>query len=140
MIRAGANMVTIQSMSWDHHGEWPTTRDRMNQEIMPGLSTFLSRTLNMPGFNVVTTLTGEFARGGATAGHESGHAGGLSASVFGKDVVKGTTGRPIVTPQGDYALAPGTPGTLGFWSLLATLARCSGQPFGANAHPSLVTT
>ncbi len=138
MIRAGANVVTIQSMSWDHHGEWPTTRDRMVREIIPGLSTFLSRSLAMDGFNVITALTGEFARTGAAPGAESGHANGLSASLFGKYVQKGTTGRPAVGAQGGYALPPGTPGTREFWGLLSTLARSPARPFGGNAHPSLV--
>jgi hypothetical protein len=75
MIRAGANVVTIMSTGWNHHGEWPTTRDRTRQEIIPTLSNFLARTLAMPGTNVVTALTGEFARtGGQQVGLESGQA------------------------------------------------------------------
>lgn len=138
MIRAGANVVTIQSGSWDHHGEWPTTRNRMNAEIMPALATFLQRSLTMPGFNVVTALTGDFARTEGKPGAESGHAGGLSATVFGKDVKQGTTGRPIVSVAGGYGLPEGTPRTREFWGLLATLARSGERPFGPNAHPSLV--
>lgn len=136
MIRAGANVVTITSPSWDDHGTWPTTRNRMSTEIIPALSTFLARSLAMDGFNVVTALTGEFARTGGAPGGESGHAGGLSASVFGKYVAPGTTGRPTVD-RGGYALPPGTPGTREFWGLLSTLARAPERPFGANAHPSL---
>jgi len=138
MIRAGADVVTIQSMSWDHHGNWTTTRDRMNAEIIPALGTFLGRTLAMPGFNVVTALTGEFARTGAVdVGHESGHANGLSASVFGKDVRQGTTGRPQVPANGSYHLPDGTPAMKEFWAFLSALARTSDRPFGPNAHPSL---
>lgn len=141
MIRAGANMVTIQSMSWDHHGDWPTTRDRMSTEIIPGLSTFLARTLAMDGFNVVTALTGEFARtGAAMVGQESGHANGLSASVFGKYVRQGTTGRPTVSAQSGYALPMGTPATREFWGFLSSLAKSPEQPFGPNAHPSLLAS
>lgn len=141
MIRAGANMVTIMSTSWDHHGEWPTTRDRMSTEIIPGLSTFLSRTLAMDGFNVVTALTGEFARTGAKmVGQESGHANGLSASVFGKYVRQGTTGRPMVSAQSGYALPMGTPATREFWGFLSTLAKSPEQPFGPNAHPTLLAS
>lgn len=139
MIRAGANVVTIQSMSWDHHGDWTGTRDRMAMEIIPALSTFLARTLAMEGFNVVTALTGEFARTGArVVGQESGHANGLSASVFGKYVAQGTTGRPAVSSQGGYALPMGTPGTKEFWGFLSAAAKSPAQPFGANAHPSLL--
>lgn len=138
MIRAGANVVTIHSMSWDHHGEWPQTRGRMSQEIIPALSTFLRRSLTMPGFNIVTALTGEFARTAGFPGAESGHAGGLSASVFGKDVVQGTTGRPIISlPDGGYGLPAGTPGTKEFWGFLSALARAPERPFGANAHAVL---
>ncbi|MEW6433387.1 MAG: DUF1501 domain-containing protein [Myxococcota bacterium] len=140
MIRAGANVVTIVSTSWDHHGDWATaTRDRMAREIIPGLSTFLSRTLAMEGFNVVTALTGEFARTGAKqVGQESGHANGLSASVFGKYVRQGTTGRPTVSAASEYRLPMGTPRTLEFWGFLAAAAKAPEQPFGANAHPTLL--
>jgi len=139
MIRAGANVVTINSMSWDHHAEWPTTRDRMGTEIIPALSAFLSRTGSMTGFNVVTALTGEFARTGGSTGAGSGHANGLSATVFGRTVRQGTTGRPAVSAQGGYALPMGTPGTREFWGLLSALAQSAERPFGANAHPMLVT-
>jgi hypothetical protein len=138
MIRAGANMVTLQSTGWDHHGEWPGTRARMSSEIMPALTTFLSRARALSGFNVVTALTGEFARTGGKAGAESGHAGGLSATVFGKRVRQGTTGRPSVSSQGGYALPMGTPATREFWGFLSSLVSSGAQPFGANAHPSLL--
>lgn len=138
MIRAGANVVTIYSSEWDHHAEWPATRARMSREIIPALSTFLGRMLSLPGFNVVTALTGEFARTGGAAGAGSGHANGLSASVFGNHVAQGTTGRPSVDAHGDYRLPVGTPRTREFWGLLSTLVHCQAQPFGANAHPSLV--
>lgn len=138
MIRAGANVVTVQSMGWDDHADWPGTRDRMNAEIMPALKTFLARAQTMDGFNVVTALTGEFARTGGTPGTDSGHASGLSASVFGKRVRQGTTGRPTITPQGGYSLPMNTPGTQAFWGLLGTLAGAGSEPFGPNAHPSLV--
>jgi hypothetical protein len=141
MIRAGANVVTIQSMNWDHHGDWTGTRDRMKDEIIPALSTFLERTLTMDGFNVVTALTGEFARTGARrVGEESGHASGLSASVFGKYIARGTTGRPIISSVGEYKLPMGTPRTKEFWAFLAAAARCPSKPFGENAHPSLLVT
>lgn len=138
MIRAGANVVTIQSTGWDHHAEWPTTRDRMSSEIMPALTTFLARARAMSGFNVVTALTGEFARTGGKAGSESGHANGLSATVFGKRVRQGTTGRPSVSAQGSYALPMGTPATKELWGFLSSLVASEAQPFGPNAHPSLL--
>lgn len=139
MIRAGANVVTIVSTGWDHHGDWTTTRDRMATEIIPGLSTFLSRTLALEGFNVVTALTGEFARTGAKQlGQESGHANGLSASVFGRYVRQGTTGRPTVSAQSGYALPMGTPATRELWGFLAAAAKAPEQPFGANAHAVLL--
>ncbi len=141
MIRAGASVVTIQSVNWDTHAGWENARTRMATEIIPALSVFLTRTLSMAGRNVVTTLTGEFARRGARLGQESDHAGGLSASVFGKYVSQGTTGRPTITANdGGYHLPAGTPATREFWGLLSALARSPSEPFGPNAHPSLVVT
>jgi uncharacterized protein (DUF1501 family) len=144
MVRAGADVVVVRINGWDTHGDGDgvDSRARFSAEMLPGLSTFLSRTLAMPDRNVVTVLFGEFARTGGRPTGDSGHANGTSATVFGKYVRPGTTGRPVVTRIGagsaSYRLPPGTPGTEGFWAYLAALARAPEAPFGANPHLALM--
>jgi hypothetical protein len=66
----------------------------------------------------------------------SDHAPGVSATVIGKNVRVGTTGRV----NADVRLAPGTPQALGLWAYLARLANVPFQPFGSNPHTGLVLT
>lgn len=144
MVRAGVDVVCVRINGWDTHsdGDGVDSRARFAAEMLPGLSTFLSRTLSMPGRNVVTALFGEFARTGGKPTGDSGHANGTSASVFGKHVRPGTTGRPTAAPVGagsaSYRLPAGTPKTEGFWAYLAAAARAPSAPFGANPHTSLL--
>jgi hypothetical protein len=147
MVRGGTDVVCIRSDGWDDHGDslGLGSRTKMSMEIMPALSTFLSRTLAMPGHNVVTVVATEFSRVGGRTGFESGHAPGATDWLFGKYVKPGTTGRPDVTAMStqlpcNYALPALTPSVRGFWSLLAAAARVpdASNPFGPNAHPSLV--
>src|SRR6185369_6446753 len=120
----------------------------MTRDIMPGLSVFLNRMMTMyPTRNVTTTVFGDFARtyaGTTTSGSGSDHASVLAATIFGKHVKRGTTGKLIIDPTKTNgfceSLPTGTAGSLGFWSLLAA---CSGigdavNPFGANPHVNLV--
>ncbi|MBE2251438.1 MAG: DUF1501 domain-containing protein [Myxococcus sp.] len=144
MVRAGADVVCVRINGWDTHGDGDgvDSRARFAAEMLPGLRTFLDRTLAMQGRNVVTVLFGEFARTGGKPTGDSGHANGTSASVFGKYVRPGTTGRPTVLPVGagsaSYRLPMGTPKTPGFWAYLAAVARAQKVPFGANPHAALM--
>jgi hypothetical protein len=84
--------------------------------------------LNVQGRNVVVALIGDFAR----YPPNNGHSVVLSATVFGKHVVNGTTGS--VTNDGNDFSTP-TPGISGLWSYLAAAAHCPTVPaFGANPH------
>ena len=143
MVRAGADVVVVHHQGanpcsdgyFDTHGDTDGTCSRamVGQLVMPGLKPFLERTLALPGRNVVTALCAEFARSGA----HGDHAGGLSASVFGKRIKQGTTGRPTIDDYAQYSLPAGTPGIPGFWAFLAAAARAGPQPFGLNPHPLL---
>jgi hypothetical protein len=70
---------------------------------------------------------GDFARSLPGSNHQPN----LSATVIGKYVQRGTTGRV----DADVGLPPGTPGSLGLWSYLAAAGKVSTSPFGANPHP-----
>lgn len=144
MVRNGADVVAIPSSrvggeNWDTHGDGSgeLSRAMMLEGILPALSVFLQRTLAMPGRNVVTVLWGEFARTGGVPGRESGHANGTSATVFGKYVLPGTTGRPTA-PMGRYVLPGATPNHQGFWSFLTAAAKAPSHPWGPNQHPTLL--
>ena len=65
----------------------------------------------------------------------SDHQPNLTATVIGKYIKQGTTGR---TDLGGVGLAPNTPGIPGMWSLLAAAAKVDNGPFGANLHPTLI--
>lgn len=145
MVRAGVDVVVVHHQggpgsacvdgSFDTHDDTDghCARSMIKDLVMPGLKPFLERTLAMPGRNVVTALFSEFARSGG----RSDHAAGLSASVFGKSVRQGTTGRPIIGDLVDYSLPAGTPGIPGFWAFLAAAAKANSMPFGANPHQLL---
>ena len=67
--------------------------------------------------------------------NESGHATGVSATVMGKYVRAGTTGKV----NANVALPPGTPSGDALWAYLAKTVRVPGQPFGAHTfHDQLV--
>ncbi len=144
MVRAGADVILVQHQGhnpcsdggFDTHGDGDgsCSRAMVGQLVLPGLKPFLERMLALPGHNVVTALCAEFARSGA----HGDHAGGLSASVFGKYVKLGTTGRPIIDPYAQYTLPVGTPGISGFWAFLAAAAKAKAEPFGANPHQLLL--
>ncbi len=138
LVKAGVDVVIINSRGWDTHddGLGVKSRERFVAELLGPLGTFLSRTRVMAGHNVTTALFGEFARTNGQATGDSGHAKFTSASVFGKHVRAGTTGR-VVPVRSSLGLAEGTPGTPGFWAYLAAMARAPQQPFGANPHLAL---
>jgi hypothetical protein len=132
MVRAGTNVVLVydNSAGWDTHGDNVAMRERVGMAtfIAKPLNTFLDRMLNVAGRNVVVALVGDFAR--AIPG--SGHATCLSATVFGKYCVNGTTGK---VAQNGNTISMAGPGVSGLWAYLAAAAHISTVPaFGANPH------
>lgn len=153
MLRAGADVVCITSSrvtlpmgspnagshNWDTHGDGTgeVAREMMRTAILPSLRVFLERTLAAQGRNVVTLVYGDFARIGGHTATSSEHASGLSATVFGKYVRAGTTGRFETGQNAGYRLPMGTPGYAGLWAYLTEVARAPSRPWGANPHAPL---
>lgn len=127
-VRNGTNVVSIFDGGWDSHGDnnGNEVRNRMAPLTSP-LKTFLDRmvTADAPR-NVVVCLMGDFARSLPGSNHQPN----LSATVIGKYVQRGTTGRV----NADVAVPAGTPGSAAFWAYLAAAAKTPGAPFGANPH------
>lgn len=149
MIKAGADVVCVTSSgvklgaefhNWDTHGDGTgdVSRQMMRTGILPSLGVFLSRTLGLTGRNVVTVLWGDFARIGGNTASSSEHANGVSATVFGKRVRQGTTGRFDPGMNAGYRLAANTPGYSGLWAYLTAAAGAPRTPWGPNPHAGLL--
>lgn len=134
MIEAGANVCVAVNGGWDSHGDrdGSNVRDMMNARILPPLKVFINRMVADTRRNVNVVILGDFSR--SLPG--SDHAAGVSATVIGKNVRVGTTGRV----DGDVRLAAGTPQGIGLWAYLARLTNLPFQPFGSNPHTGLVLT
>jgi hypothetical protein len=134
MIEAGANVCCAVNGGWDSHGDRDgrAVRGMMTERILPALRVFISRMVADPTRNVNVMIVGDFSR--SLPG--SDHAAGVSATVIGKNVRVGTTGRV----NGDVQLTAGTPQGLGLWAYLARLVNLPFQPFGTNPHTGLVLT
>jgi len=128
MIKAGANVVLAQQLGWDTHGDnnGNVVRNRLLDGTMAALKTFTDRTLAMTDRNVVTVIMGDFSRSIPGSNHQAN----LSATVMGKYVKLGTTGRVTA----DVGLPAGTPSIDGLWAYIAKVAGATGNPFGANPH------
>jgi hypothetical protein len=97
------------------------------KDLVTPLKTFLTRMIdNQPARNVVVCFFGEFARDLPNSGHQPN----LSATVIGKYVKPGTTGRT----DANVGLKAGTPGIGGLWAYLAAVTKTGATPFGANPH------
>lgn len=133
MVRAGCNVMCAVDGGWDTHGDrnGATVRAQMNTRILPPLNVFLQRTLAMTGRNVAVAIYGDFAR--SLPG--SDHANALNATVIGKYVKTGTTGRV----NANVGLPQGSPSVEQFWAYLASIMKVSGTPFGPNPHSQLVS-
>ncbi|MBL8955598.1 MAG: DUF1501 domain-containing protein [Myxococcaceae bacterium] len=131
MVQAGANVVFADDVGWDTHGDTNgnTVRDMMSTRILPPLNTFMSRLLETTWRNVNVAIYGDFAR--SLPG--SDHQGNLTATVIGKNVRVGTTGKT----SSNVGLAAGTPGIQQFWAYLAALTRSPEPLFGANPHTAI---
>ncbi len=134
MITAGANVVVAMDGGWDTHGDRTAAnvRNMMNTRILPPLNTFLGRMVGAPGRNTVVAILGDFAR--SLPG--SDHASALSATVIGKYVKVGTTGKMSANVQ----LPTGTPSAPGLWAYLAQVLRVGTRPFGVNPHGAITLT
>lgn len=132
MVRAGTNVVTLLDAGWDTHGDnnGSVVRNKMTSYVLGPLNTFLGRMVQDPNRNVTVVLMGDFSRSLPGSNHQPN----LSATVIGKYVKRGTTGRV----NADVALPANTPGIQGFWSYLSAVAKTPTKPFGNNLHPSLV--
>ncbi|MFO0597016.1 MAG: hypothetical protein U0228_16995 [Myxococcaceae bacterium] len=132
MIEAGANVCCAVNGGWDTHGDrdGSAVRDMMNSRILPALKVFINRMVSDPNRNVNIVILGDFSR--SLPG--SDHAAGVSATVIGRNVRTGTTGRV----DNDVRLAAGTPQGPGLWAYVSRLVNLPFQPFGTNPHTGLV--
>ncbi|HUS31105.1 MAG TPA: hypothetical protein VMZ53_21490 [Kofleriaceae bacterium] len=129
MIRAGANVVIANQGGWDSHGDnnGAEVRNKINGDgTMAALKVFTDRMMAETGRNVVTAIVGDFSRSLPGSNHQAN----LTATVIGKYVKAGTTGRV----NADVALPSGTPSIQGLWAYLAAALKCPDQPFGTNPH------
>lgn len=131
LIRAGTNVINVCSENdWDTHGSNGGTERARMVPVIQQLQKFLARVHDPAGLgathNVVTVLMGDFARSLPNDDHQAN----LSATVIGKYVKVGTTGRVAA----NVGLPAGTPGSNEMWAYVAAVARAQGQPFGANPH------
>jgi hypothetical protein len=129
MITAGANVVVaVDNSGWDTHGDTTGTRVRnMWTALMPAFNTWLTRSLSMPGRNVVTMIMGDFAR----SYPGSDHANCETVTVIGNTVKQGTTGhmsQTVTLPTGS------TPGVQGLWAYIAATLKLPTNPFGTDPH------
>ncbi|TPG10138.1 hypothetical protein EAH88_07170 [Rhodanobacter glycinis] len=114
-----------------HHDDAGTLARDIMTPITPSLITFLDRVMALPERNVVTLLVGEFSR--TLPGAD--HAPGGTATVIGKYVKTGTTGRQL--PDGSPPEHAASPEAL--WAYAAAALRLGGAaPFGRNPHPELL--
>lgn len=134
MFEAGANVAVAVNGGWDTHGDRDggAVRGMMNSRILPPLKTFISRMVADPARNVNVVIMGDFAR--SLPG--SDHAAAVSATVIGRNVRVGTTGKM----DSAVRLPAGTPSGQGLWAYLGRLVNLPSQPFGTNPHTGLVRT
>ncbi len=127
-VRTGVNMVTLFDAGWDTHGDiqGKRVRDQMTA-LAPAIKTFVDRMITADaGRNVVLCFMGDFARSLPGSDHQPN----LSATVIGKYVKQGTTGKV----NANVSIAGGAPGTKGLWAYLAAATKTPGTPFGADPH------
>jgi uncharacterized protein (DUF1501 family) len=129
MVRAGANVVVLSDGGWDTHDDvdGTTVRNKMTSYVLGPMNTFISRMVADTTRNVTLCIMGDFARSLPGSDHQPN----LTATVIGRNVKQGTTGRTI---PGTVGLPPGTPSIPGLWAYLAAVAKVPGAPFGANPH------
>lgn len=132
MIRSGTNVVTLLDGGWDTHGDdnGSVVRNKMTSYVLAPLNTFFTRMVQDPNRNVIVVMMGDFSRSLPGSNHQPN----LTATVIGKYVKQGSTGRV----NADVALPATAPGIQGLWSYVSAVAKTADKPFGNNQHPSLV--
>lgn len=114
-----------------HHDDGGKAARDVMAPITPMLATFLNRVMNLPGRNVVTLLAGEFSR--TLPGAD--HAQGGTATVIGKYIRTGATGRQ--QPDGSPPVDAPPPEAL--WAFVASALRLGkSEPFGSDPHADLL--
>jgi hypothetical protein len=139
LVRAGASVIFAQpaytgrpDRQFDTHDDVARVAARaIMAPITPSLSTFLDRTLALPGRNVVTMLVGEFSRTIRKSDHETGG----TATVIGKYVKTGTAG----PQQADGAPPTNAPPPAELWAYVSAALRLGATPFGHNPCPDLIS-
>lgn len=128
MVRAGTNVVGIFDNGWDTHGDTTGTvvRNKMTSYVLGPLNTFLTRMVEDPNRNVVVCIFGDFSRSLPGSDHQPN----LSATVIGKYVQRGTTGRV----DSNVRLTQTSAGSQQLWAYLAAATKTETAPFGANPH------
>lgn len=152
LVRTGTNVVSMHlgedpvngfNYTFDSHaigGTKGVHERHLMGLILPGLRTFTSRMLEDPDYNVVVLFIGDFARtnGQTDSGDETqnGHGKVISATVMGRYVKTGTTGKTYDAGYQDERLASGQPNANinELWSYVAAVAKVPTNPFGANPH------
>jgi hypothetical protein len=131
MVRSGTNVVGVLEDGWDTHNDVDGVRARNKMRaIIPAMSTFVERMVQDETRNVTLVIMGDFSRSLPGSDHQPN----LSATVIGRNVKQGTTGKT----DNRVGLPSGTPNIEGLWSYLATLTKVPKNPFGANPHAKLV--
>jgi hypothetical protein len=138
LVHAGAGVIFAQpaftgrpDRQFDTHEDEDGTAARaVMAPITPALATFLGRTLDLPGRNVVTLLVGEFSRTVPASDHEPGG----TATVIGRYVQPGTAG----PQQADGSPPPDAPPPEALWAFVAAALRIEKAPFGKNPNGRLV--
>jgi hypothetical protein len=98
---------------------------------MAALKVFTDRMLALTNRNVVTVIMGDFSRSLPGSNHQAN----LTATVIGKYVKLGTTGRVTA----DVGLPQGSPSIQGLWAYIAAVAGTADKPFGTNPHNLVLT-
>ena len=98
----------------------------MTNELLQFEDGTLGLALNLDVHDIGVVILGDFSRSLPGSNHQAN----LTATVIGKYVKLGTTGR--VTS--DVGLPSGSPGIQAFWSYLAAVAGTADKPFGNNPH------
>ena len=138
LVHAGAGVIFAQpaytgraDRQFDTHEDEDGTAARaVMAPITPSLATFLGRTLELPGRNVVVLLVGEFSRTVPASDHEPGG----TATVIGRYVQLGTAG----PQQADGSPPLDAPPPEALWAFVAEALRVKGSPFGKNPSRRLV--
>jgi hypothetical protein len=128
MVRAGTNVVTLFDAGWDSHGDTngSEVRNKMTSYVLAPLNTFLTRMVQDPTRNVVVCIMGDFSRSLPGSDHQPN----LTATVIGKYVKQGSTGRV----DANVRLTQTSAGSQQLWAYLASATKTTGTPFGADPH------